>query len=724
VQRTSSISVAPTASHDRALRPHFPYIEASGARINFKAGTEKTHFALTDAKFALWQESDNTWGMRLRARPIRTDANLTDTGLLNVSGTWQRSAVLHETPVQFSFEWKQGQIGQISTLFFGNDKGWRGDSDISGEIAGTPANLKIMADGSIDYFGRQDILGSSNLRLAAHCSTEYSLVAETLSNLDCIAASGNGTLELKGSAFAGSASRTPLSNYDLRLLAANVPAQSLLGFLRHASTHAAAADLIADGRADASLQLSRRNAQPVRLQGSGDLQELRLRSVSTGADISVGTVPFSVVYGAAGVGGIRRSRTAAKISVPPAIETSPEQPELEIGPFNLSLGRTKPVQVHASISMSGYDLSFRGDAGIRRLLQSARLIGIPAPPVNADGGATVDLGIAGTWSGDRPRALGTAQLHSVQARVLGIDEPIRVASANLALNADEVKVSNLSAAVANTTWHGSLRIPRPCAAPPDCRFQFNLHTAELSAGDLNAYFNPSLQNKSWYRFLSFKADQPRYLLRAVADGKIAIDKLQLGNTTCSHFTADLRLDQGRMILSDVSGEMLEGTISGDWVANFNANPPQYQGSGALDGISLGKVSEWMHDGWIDGTGEAQYEFTAAGNHIRDLLDSADLSADFSVSDGVFPHVVLTSQSGPLRASRFSGSVRMHERELLFDDAKLDTAHGVYILSGTASLTGDLNLKMAVEGTSGFLVSGTVVETRVSANPTTAASLKP
>jgi hypothetical protein len=67
---------------------------------------------------------------------------------------------------------------------------------------------------------------------------------------------------------------------------------------------------------------------------------------------------------------------------------------------------------------------------------------------------------------------------------------------------------------------------------------------------------------------------------------------------------------------------------------------------------------------------------------------------------------------------------MHERELLFDDAKLDTAHGVYILSGTASLTGDLNLKMAVEGTSGFLVSGTVVETRVSANPTTAASLKP
>jgi len=724
VQRTSSISVAPTASHDHALRPHFPYIEASGARINFKAGTEKTHFALTDAKFALWQESENTWGMRLRARPIRTDANLTDTGILNVSGTWQRSAVLHETPVQFSFEWKQAQIGQISKLISGNDKGWRGDSAVSGEIAGTPENLKITTEGSVDYFGRQDILRGTNLRLAAHCSTEYSLVAKTLSNLDCIAPSGNGTLELKGSAFAGSGSGVPLSNFDLRLLAADVPAQSLLDFMRHASSHAAAADLIADGRADASLQISRRNAQPVRLEGSGELQELRLRSIGNGADVSVGTVPFSVVYGAAGVAVARRSRTATKISLPPAINTSTQQPVLEIGPFNLSLGRVKPLQVHASISMSGYDASFRGDAGVRRLLASARLIGIPAPPVNADGGVTVDFGIAGTWKGDRPRVLGTAQLHSVQARVRGTNEPIRVANANLVLNTDEVKVSNLSAAVADTTWHGSLRIPRPCVAPPDCRFQFNLHTAELSAGDLNAYFNPALQNKSWYRFLSFKEDQPRYLLRAVADGKIAVDNLQLGSTTCSHFTADLRLDQGRISLSGVGGEMLEGTVSGDWEANFNASPPRYRGSGALDGISLGEVSELTHDGWIDGTGEAQYEFTAEGNNLRDLLDSADLSADFSVSDSIFAHVTLTSQSGPLRARTFSGSVRMHEGELLFHDAKLDTAHGVYILSGTASRTGDLNLKLATEGTSGFVVSGTVVETRVSANPTTAASLKP
>jgi hypothetical protein len=729
LQRTSSITVAPTASHERASRPHFPYIEASGTRINFKAETEKTHFALTDAKFALWQESDNTWGMRLRAKPIRTDSNLTDTGILNVSGIWQRSAVLHETPVQFSFEWKQAQIGQISKLFSGNDKGWRGDSDISGEVAGTLTNLKITADGSVDYFGRQDVSGGKNLRLAAHCSTEYNLVGKTLSNLECIAPSGNGTLELKGCASTGSGSGLPFSNYDLRILATGVPAQSVLELVRHTNSRATG-DLIADGRADASLEITRKDPQPLRLQGSGELREVRLRSASAGPEIAVGTVPFSVVYGASEVGlrshgnGGQRTRTGGKIAATSETRASTEQPRLEIGPFNLALGRVKPLQVHASLSMSGYEASFRGDAGIKRLLQSARILGIPAPPVNADGGATLDLGIAETWSGDRPKLLGTAQLHSVQAQVRGINGPISIANASLILNNDEVRVLNLSASAAETTWHGSMRIPRPCATPTDCQFQFNLHAAELSASALNRYFNPALQKKSWYKFLSFNQDQPRYLLRAVASGKIGIDRLHLGNTTCSNFTSDLRLNEGRVTLSGVSGEVLEGAISGNWEANFNAKPPEYNGTGNLDGISLGEVSELMHDGWIDGTGHAQYEFTAAGGKLRDLLDSADLSAQFSVWDGIFPHVVLTNQSGPLRAHSFSGGIRMHEGELLFHDAKLDTAHGVYNLSGTASLAGELNLKMANEGAPGFLVSGTIIETRVSANPTTAASLKP
>ncbi|MBV9341355.1 MAG: AsmA family protein, partial [Acidobacteria bacterium] len=80
IDRAARGSTAPTSSGRAEPRPKFPYVEASEARINFKIGTEKTHFAFTSAEFALWQQSENSWAMRVRARPMRTDANLTDTG--------------------------------------------------------------------------------------------------------------------------------------------------------------------------------------------------------------------------------------------------------------------------------------------------------------------------------------------------------------------------------------------------------------------------------------------------------------------------------------------------------------------------------------------------------------------------------------------------------------------------------------------------------------------
>jgi len=161
IDRTSHSSLAPTGSAHGIAVPGFPYIEASDARLNFKIGTEKTHFALTNAQLALWQDSENTWGARLQARPIRTDANLTDTGVVNVNGLWRRSAQVHETPIQVSFQWKQAQLGQVSKLLYGIEKAWRGTGLLSGTILGTPDKLKISADASTDDFRRQDVIAAA-----------------------------------------------------------------------------------------------------------------------------------------------------------------------------------------------------------------------------------------------------------------------------------------------------------------------------------------------------------------------------------------------------------------------------------------------------------------------------------------------------------------------------------------------------------------------------------
>ena len=103
VERAAKIPVAPTSKAKSEPRPGFPYIEASHGRINFKLGQEKKAFALMDADFSLWQDSENTWSMRLKAQPMRTNSNLSDTGILRAEGSWQRSATLGRDSGKFQF---------------------------------------------------------------------------------------------------------------------------------------------------------------------------------------------------------------------------------------------------------------------------------------------------------------------------------------------------------------------------------------------------------------------------------------------------------------------------------------------------------------------------------------------------------------------------------------------------------------------------------------------
>ena len=694
LRRAASTTTAPTASGNSPSRPQFPYIEATQARINFKIGAEKTHFALTNADFALWQDSENTWSMRLKAQPIRTDASLTDTGRLNISGKWQRSAVLHETPVQFSFEWKQAQIGQVSKLIYGSDQGWRGNAALSGTLLGSPARLRIAADATVDDFRRHDVAAPGDLRLTAHCSAEYGSIQNTLSDLDCSAPVGDGSLELKGSA-----SGWALSSYSLSLIASRVPVQNVLSAARQVAKDVPG-DLSTSGTLNGRLAVNRSDAgQSAEWSGDGELQELGLNSGNATSLVLANRVPLTLVNDQQiSIQGNRVLRVM----------------RLEVGPFNVPMGGPSPLKAHALLSFTGYQASVRGDASIKRLLQAARTLGLPAPAVNADGISTLDLSVAKRWSADNTGEVqGTAQLRSVRAQVKGMNGPLQIASANLVLDDNFVRVQNLNASVGDATWRGWLLLPRPCGAPGDCRLQFSLHSPEVSAVALNTLLNPSAGKRSWFRFLSSRETQVPYLLEARATGKILVDKLHLATSVCTHVSADATLDAGKLALANLDGEFLGGKARGNWDADFSTKPPSYSGAGVFDSVSLNETASLMSDPWISGTGSVKYHFKATGWTLQDLMDSAEVTANFAIENGDFPHVVLTSTSGPLHARAFAGDIALQKGIFSFEDTKLESAAGVYRISGTASLTGALNLKMSGESAIGYGLSGTLARTRVS-----------
>jgi uncharacterized protein involved in outer membrane biogenesis len=335
--------------------------------------------------------------------------------------------------------------------------------------------------------------------------------------------------------------------------------------------------------------------------------------------------------------------------------------------------------------------------------------------------------MAGDWNRSQPlRALGTVQLHSVRAQVRGWSAPLQITNAHLILDQESIRVQNVNAFAAGTTWHGSVLISRPCPVASACKFQFNLRSSAVSATALNNLMNPRARKRSWYKFFSASETQIPFLAQARATGDIAIDKLELGRSTCAHFTSNVELNAGKLTLENVGGEMLNGGLTGQLKADFLAKPPTYQGTGNFDGVSLSDVADLMHDGWIAGTGDASYKFATAGWGLQELIESADLSGSFSIKNGDFPHVVLTTTSGPLRASDFSGSISFRDEKFRIDDAKLTSSRGVYKVSGSASMDGSLNLKMSGEGATGYSLSGTLVKTRVSpvTNSATQAALKP
>ena len=709
LERASRSSTAPTASGRKEPRREFPYIEADQARINFKNGVEKTHFALTNAEFALWQDSENQWGMRLKARPIRTDANLTDTGTIKISGSWQRATALENTPVQISIEWKQAQIGQLSKLFSGADRGWRGSVVLSAALTGTLGNLRISTDVTADQLRRRDIFSNRNLQSVVHCGAEYDSAGRAFINVDCNAPAGDGTIELKGAT-----TGIPFTAYNLGLSAKDVPVQSVFDLARHIR-QSVPPDLQATGVINADFAVtSDSNSQGPQLSGRGEVLGLRLVSDTSGTELALGAVPLQVLTPAT------RKRALHTASLMGVLDSA----QLQIGPAVAILGRPTPLQGEVLVSRSGYQAVIHGEAGVKRLLLAAQMLHIPVPQLSAEGDATLSLQANHIW-GEPSVITGTAQLRSVRAQIRGLNSPLQVHHAELSIAPDAVRVAKLDASTGTTAWRGSLLVSRPCAAPESCSFEFQLRSPRLSAVDINQLLNPAAVKRPWYRLLSAGSSNS-FFLKASATGSIAIDKLVVGRATCDQFSADLQMQKGRVLLTKIHANVMAGQSAGTLKADFSVQPPSYSGTGTLDGISLATAAELMQNPWVEGEGSATYNFKASGWSIRDLLQAAELHATFTIEDGVFPHVVLVDGSEPLHANSFSGAIVLKDSSLSFQDAKLDSGSGVFTVSGSASLAGTMNVKLTGESSTGYNLSGTLAETRVSAitSPSTRAALKP
>jgi AsmA-like C-terminal region/AsmA family len=750
IERSQRTPLAPTAKTKSEPRPGFPYIECSSGRINFKIGPEKKAYALTSADFALWQDSENAWGVRLEAQPFRSDLNLSDIGVLRMNGTWQRAPSLRETPLQFSLEWDRPQLGQLTKFFTGFDQGWRGTVRADVALTGTPAKLKIVADSSVRDFRRSDIVGGDALRLAAHCDGEYSSIDRVIHEVDCRAPVGNGEVRLRGDA----GSRAS-HNYDLQLSAESVPVSAVIVLARHAGKKFPD-DTVASGTVEGALSIRGEAAPRGSLfEGRGDITNLRIASASDKAEFATASIPF--VF-ASPKSKDRTERPKSELHNSPSLSSRsaslffahkerpgeikfPDDPHVEFGPFPVALGSAKPLTAQAWASRAGYRLALSGDAEVAHALHMAELFGLPALKANAEGEAQVDVQIAGSWlsqssvgqAAPAPVA-GEIKLHSVHAELRGVDGPIEISSADLQLASNEVRVTKLSASAAHATWSGSLDLPRNCGAPNVCVVHFDLAANEADLSQISQWVNPRPRQRPWYRLLTSSAQSgPSFLASLSASGTLKLGKLQLRNVNASHVSADMALADGKLQLLDLRGDFLGGTYRGAWKADFAAKPPSYSSTGTLAEISLAQLSPALKEAPFAGTANAKYDLAATGSSAAEFWQSAEGTLQFDLREGIIAHLSLANDTAaaPLKIERLQGHAHLREGKIELKDAQLESPAGTYLVKGTASLRRELDIKLArnpapnpANGGHGYTITGTLASPRVVASPETQANLKP
>ena len=181
----SHVDTAPTGQQRPGALPRFPYIEATGGRINLKLAHEKMPFSLTEADFALWLPSPQMWRVRLEGKPTRTDSNIGDPGTLRIEGSLQRAAHMQDVPVDLHARWYDAPLGEASKLVSGNDRGWRGTLHADVWLQGPLGSATLKTKTTFVDLRRADFVPARSLDESISCASTADFPAVLLTNLAC-----------------------------------------------------------------------------------------------------------------------------------------------------------------------------------------------------------------------------------------------------------------------------------------------------------------------------------------------------------------------------------------------------------------------------------------------------------------------------------------------------------------------------------------------------------
>ena len=522
--QASHIANAPTAQTLPGPAPRFPYIEATGARINVKRGNEKLPWSLLNADFSMWLARPEVWQLKLEGQPVRTDLELAlgDTGLLQLEGELHRASALGSMPLALTGEWSHAPLGQLSRLLLGHDSSWRGDIDLTADFKGEMDRLDLHTRLKIDNLHREEFTPQQPFSLDATCREHYSRSQPSLDSLACRWPVGDGALllthapappyqtqpiEPPGQPRSQShASPQPGSpRPGLSQFSSPQPSSPRPGFSQPNSsqpnppnpgtppqngTLTLSADKVPAGFLAAALGLLRPGAPPPQ-RFTGAMSGSLTYNLAAGRLAGALAIPELAIADAAADGGplvLNSVQLAAGAGA---------QPTLLLTSRPLALGLpARPLALSAELSPKGYSLHAVGGGTLSALDAAASALGLPglaqlSSLPNAPATADLALTRSGPWVSppptpgsapetgsspnpeppgdpvDRALATGTVHLENARWEPSWLLSPVDLLSADAALSPGLIRWSTPAATIGTgetrLRFAGSAQVPLHCA---------------------------------------------------------------------------------------------------------------------------------------------------------------------------------------------------------------------------------------------------------------------
>jgi AsmA protein len=185
LMHAASVETAPTAQAKAGPEPRFPYVEATGGRVNLKLGEEKMPFSLTEADFALWMPDPGRFRLRLEGKPARTDRNISDPGVVRLEGALERAGTMAEVPVDMTIIWREAPLGEASKLLHGEDAYWRGKLGVEATLQGKLGAAALKTSVHLRDLRRADFVPARTLDVDVACSAMADVTVITLHDAVC-----------------------------------------------------------------------------------------------------------------------------------------------------------------------------------------------------------------------------------------------------------------------------------------------------------------------------------------------------------------------------------------------------------------------------------------------------------------------------------------------------------------------------------------------------------